>query len=464
MRPRWPCVEFAKLDVCDPGAVGRFMYWLYHGHWPEELTAMEEPGGQGQEERRYSPEERLAAEWGLDAPRPRMAKLLWQLLQGNNDETYFRQHFTASLDALIEDAESCGDVLPPIQRKIRWVLNGFQERLLEDRDIRQGAAGEACWLPPEQAEYLRSQLRLAHADLIERPSDYEEFLRFRYQWGITHVLRAVEIPSTDPDRIYVGTIEGGPNESQVIPTVWVESMGKRYPLVNARHPLYYGPGTGFGWGYAGSGPNDLAFSILADAVGGDLVLPERLFVDFASEVLARLTWLRPFSLSRREVLHWLGTKGITESQLLDHQAQCEARRQKYAGLIEELRAPYEAIRRTGQRHLRVQRFDVVPPTFESAICLDLMRMLESSTFLLPCSGCGLPIACDNSPRCNRQRARWRLGKPVYHPECARTQALAKKRLYWRRRAEDPAFRERNRERARRRRMVGVVQVTPGDRP
>jgi hypothetical protein len=45
--------------------------------------------------------------------------------------------------------------------------------------------------------------------------------------------------------------------------------------------------------------------------------------------------------------------------------------------------------------------------FESALYLDLMRMLERSDFALRCSRCGLPIPYDNSGRANSQRARAR---------------------------------------------------------
>jgi len=51
------------------------------------------------------------------------------------------------------------------------------------------------------------------------------------------------------------------------------------------HVVRHSP-TGFEWGYLGSGPADLAYSILADYAGEDVA--ERLAVRFKEEVVARL--------------------------------------------------------------------------------------------------------------------------------------------------------------------------------
>jgi hypothetical protein len=67
--------------------------------------------------------------------------------------------------------------------------------------------------------------------------------------------------------------------------------------------------------------------------------------------------------------------------------------------------------------LRSQRFDIVPETFEAALYLDLMRMLERGCVALRCSACGLPIPYDHSGRANKQRARSQKGQPIYHPDC-----------------------------------------------
>ncbi len=81
-----------------------------------------------------------------------------------------------------------------------------------------------------------------------------------------------------------------------------------------------------------------------------------------------------------------------------------------------------------------QRFDIVPGTFESALYLDLMRMLERGGVALRCSGCGLPIPYDHSGRANKQRARSKKGQPIYHSECFAEHARSRKKAYWQRRA------------------------------
>jgi hypothetical protein len=51
-------------------------------------------------------------------------------------------------------------------------------------------------------------------------------------------------------------------------------------------------------------------------------------------------------------------------------------------------------------------FDIVPDSFESALYLDLMHMLEKGGVDLRCSHCGLPIPYDphdQTGRANRQR-------------------------------------------------------------
>src|SRR5262249_53326492 len=98
--------------------------------------------------------------------------------------------------------------------------------------------------------------------------------------------------------------------------------------------------------------------------------------------------------------------------------------------------------------LRSQRFDIVPETFESALYLDLMRMLERGGAALRCTGCGLPISYDHSGRANKQRARSKKGLPIYHPECFAESSRNRKKAYWQRRAKSPRFRAQERKRAR----------------
>ena len=62
---------------------------------------------------------------------------------------------------------------------------------------------------------------------------------------------------TSPTRTYRGEIVDG----QAVVTV--DTGSRRRDL---RHIVKHSP-TGFGWGYGGSGPADLALSLLADALG-----------------------------------------------------------------------------------------------------------------------------------------------------------------------------------------------------
>lgn len=77
-----------------------------------------------------------------------------------------------------------------------------------------------------------------------------------------------------------------------------------------------------------------------------------------------------------------------------------------------------------------------------------MHMLEYSDFALRCSGCGLPIAYDNSGRANRQRARAKKGLTIYHPGCFTEYSRMRKKIYWQQRSRSPEFREQERHRAR----------------
>lgn len=83
-------------------------------------------------------------------------------------------------------------------------------------------------------------------------------------------------PQDDP-RIYRGIRT--PTGLQIT----VEDQGRNRPLP---HQVYHSP-DGFEWGYTGSGPADLARSILTDLYGpGDLV--ERHYHDFKRQTIATL--------------------------------------------------------------------------------------------------------------------------------------------------------------------------------
>ena len=154
---------------------------------------------------------------------------------------------------------------------------------------------------------------------------------------------------------------------------------------------------------------------------------------------------KEFRMSRVAVLRWLEKKGAKAKWRTGRQSVAD-RRAKHAAELADKEALLARIMKIGG--LRSQRFDLVPTTFESALYLDLMRMLERSDFALRCSGCGLPIPYDNSGRANKQRARSKKGQPIYHPECFADYSRTRKKIYWQRRSRSPEFREQQRQRAR----------------
>ena len=80
--------------------------------------------------------------------------------------------------------------------------------------------------------------------------------------------------------------------------VCVEDEGRRYPL---RHVVRHSP-DGFEWGYGGSGPADLALSILTDAAGPETA--ERWYMQFKWQVISRLARVA-WELTEQQVRDWL---------------------------------------------------------------------------------------------------------------------------------------------------------------
>ena len=142
-------------------------------------------------------------------------------------------------------------------------------------------------------------------------------------------------------------------------------------------------------------------------------------------------------------MRWIAKRGCNAEWEAQRQAVAD-RIAEHAVEIKEIEDRLIRIRKIGG--LRTQRFDVVPATFESALYLDLMHMLEHSNFALRCSGCGLPIPYDNSGRATRQRARAKKMQPIYHPECFAEYGRTRKKIYWQRRSQSAEFRERERQR------------------
>lgn len=67
-----------------------------------------------------------------------------------------------------------------------------------------------------------------------------------------------------------------------------------------RHHIYHSP-TGFCWGYGGSGPSDLAKSILWDYLGKEPSSP--LYQDFKWEFVA--TWGAEWKITSAEIKKWI---------------------------------------------------------------------------------------------------------------------------------------------------------------
>lgn len=427
-----PCVEFALLDVTDPEQVPCFIIWLATGNWPGDRTIRElllAP-------RQLTAEESQEFFWGDQAPRWRMARLLWQFLQRDRSDRSFTGW------AYKEDCARCADLLPPVQQKLSWVLAGIQEIASRDAVVNQGDWGEEWFLPAEQADYVRQQLGRSQLTLLERESEYPEALALVFEYNTRHQAGFIDISITDDDRSYVG--EYVQYELGLLRHVWIEAGGQRQSLPNSGQ-LRRPPGSNFYWAYSGLAARNLAESILTDATGGDLALAYEHSERFLDEVVAQLPEHEPFRLSRAGVLAWLQKHGVDDQQLADSQQYLTERKKACGPTVERLKKELEKALAAG---LRVQRFDNVPPDFECALYLDLMQMLQHGKRIMRCSRCTLPIPYDASGRSNRQRARWVAGQPIYHQQCWHEARREIKRRRWRRRATDADFKEERRRRAR----------------
>jgi hypothetical protein len=320
------------------------------------------------------------------------------------------------------------------------VLDGFQERRKKDLLIGQGSWGEEWLLPPNQTAFVRKQLRRARPDVVEESSNYEDSLRY-------YMPPYLEVVCDDGNRVYVGE-----HQSHGRAHVWVEDRrGETSPLIHATFPFRQAPGTGFSWGYRGGGPSALSLSILADATGGDLGVAERLRVPFMEKILGKIAWTGNMRLPRRTVLAWLQTKKVGPQELTEAQDRVNAFKAAHANELAGHKERLKEIQQMGG--LRMQPFDIVPPDFESASYVDLMHMFNRSGWVLHCSRCGQPVACERSPRGNRQRARWIAGRPIYHDRCFSEHRRDRKRIYWAERSKAPSFRASERQRARKRRKT-----------
>ena len=431
----WACTKFCRIEL-DDESVAEFILWLCDRS--REQSALLDASS-NDDIVWYDPVEDA---WGFDAPRQRMSKLLWRTVHGNATDQDFHRHFSFPTPLQTSD---CAHLLAPLQERLKWVMDGLFSRTDEDSLLGQGDWGERWWLPPGQSEFVREQLKHTHAELIEQSSDYEDAVSLSLSSYVRNEVQAIVVPSRDPARVYVGE-RPGPH-GRVF--VWVQDTnGSRYPLRHSDYPYREADGTGFEWGYPGHGPGALTRCILADALDGDFVLAyelDHLDDGFFEKFILNYPRCQELRISRASVLEWL--EAIGKSAVYEERRKSVADRlTAHAKAIAERVDLLARIQKTGG--LRSQRFDVVPETFEAALYLDLMRMLERGGIALRCSACGLPIPYDHSGRANKQRSRSRKGQPIYHPDCFAEYTRTRKKAYWQRRANSPQFREQQRARAR----------------
>lgn len=149
-------------------------------------------------------------------------------------------------------------------------------RGLKDPGSIQRGYGPICWAK------LQAERGAEEAEEVEK-------IEPQY-WEVTEK----DLPAGIAAKTYIGVRKdlcGGQN-------VYVEQGGERWPL---RHIMYHSP-TGFEWGYGGSGPADLARSILANVAG----------IKFADMFYQEFKWkfieCQPregFRIAEREIREWL---------------------------------------------------------------------------------------------------------------------------------------------------------------
>lgn len=473
MQPRFEraCVLFCTIDVANPVHVGLLMDYLWWDHRQSLIEILEKDGASGgradsapedtQDDllsRCLANRERIdqAAEdgviarepslediWYDDAPRKRMVRLLWRLLQNVTNEG-FDQRFTADLAYFVEDAAQCRELLSPIQERLRTVLQAFDATRKQSLKTGQASFGEPFFLPPKEAAIVREQLRRAHMDLLEKSSDYREAVLYTLNHLVTWKCKFIPPPCSDLERIYQGQIVTLPSGT-THRSVWILSKsGQQHPMADAGEPYPARPGD-FAWGYPGGGPTRLARSILADASGGNLEVAERCLPHFRDEVIAELPMSEPFTLPMQQVLTWLNQHDIDLCGLADDEARLRSVRESFSSRIHK----WEAIL---EETLLAQRFDVVPPDFECALYVDLMELIQAEGAVMHCAQCRLPISSDGSSRAKRQHPRWAKGQPVYHSWCFVQVQRSRRADRYRRWAQKPEAQERRRADARRRRQ------------
>ena len=78
--------------------------------------------------------------------------------------------------------------------------------------------------------------------------------------------------------------------------------------LNPQNTIFNHSPTGFSWGYAGSGPAQLALAIMVHEFGGDLNEHPLPYQAFKDEFIANLDEGEDFSFTSDDVLEWLASQ------------------------------------------------------------------------------------------------------------------------------------------------------------
>jgi hypothetical protein len=104
-------------------------------------------------------------------------------------------------------------------------------------------------------------------------------------------------PNHSPEVTYIGTILG--NDDNRIVTAHRPGQPARSLPLNLEH-VNHSP-TGFCWGYGGSGPAQLAFSIMLDYLNGDVHRTWEIYQDFKSKFVVGWPIDKPFKITGQEI-------------------------------------------------------------------------------------------------------------------------------------------------------------------
>lgn len=116
-----------------------------------------------------------------------------------------------------------------------------------------------------------------------------------------------DIPQAVFNKTYFG--ERVNREVNVSVTQFSKAQGTETSY-NLRHIAYHSP-DGFEFGYGGSGPADLARSILADCVG--IKIADSLYHDFKWEFIVRQT-KDDFEIKEQDIVDWVASKISAQSK------------------------------------------------------------------------------------------------------------------------------------------------------